>query len=96
MSGLNRDGRVRDFVAGEWDAGDLDRALLAAHAVRDTGGLVRLYTVAADMTKRSGDVNAESFYLTHAFVFALEAGMPEARALNRRLAELGRAELLAF
>jgi hypothetical protein len=43
-----------------------------------------------------GTSTPPAFFLTHAFVFALEAGTPEARALNRRLAERGRAHVLTF
>jgi len=43
-----------------------------------------------------GDVDTACFILTHAFVFALEAGTPEARALNMRPTERGRAHVLTF
>lgn len=69
---------------------DLDAALLAAHAERDTARLVALYTEAADRSEARGDIDAACFFLTHAYVFALEAGAPEAAALNRRLAARGR------
>lgn len=74
----------------------LDSALIDAHAWHDTAALVRLYTVAADEAEAHQDIDAACFYLTHAFVFALEAGEPEAPDLNRRLAERGRAHLLEF
>ncbi|MFW8595178.1 hypothetical protein [Cribrihabitans neustonicus] len=80
----------------ELDRLDLDRALLSAHADHDLAALVRLYTVAGDRAEAAGDINAACFYLTHAFVFALEAGAPEAGALNARLAEHGRAHRLAL
>ncbi len=65
----------------------LDDALLRAHADADNAALIRLYTQAAD---QAGDVDAACFYLTHAYVFALESGAPEAAALNARLADHGR------
>ena len=65
----------------------LDSALLAAHETGDRAALVRLYTEAADQAR---DVDAACFYLTHAYVFALESGAPEAAALNARLADEGR------
>ena len=73
---------------------DLDHALLQAHEDKDSAALVRLYTLAGDRAEAAGDIDAACFYLTHAFVFALEAGMPEARDLNCRLAERGRAHPL--
>ncbi|MFW8634845.1 hypothetical protein [Cribrihabitans pelagius] len=80
----------------ELDRVDLDGALLKAHAGHDLPALVRLYTVAGDRAEAEGNIDAACFYLTHAFVFALEAGAPEADALNRRLAARGRAHLLAL
>jgi len=48
---------------------------------------VSLYTQAADHTD---DVDAACFYLTHAYVFALERGDKAADALRERLAARGR------
>ncbi|MFA3916346.1 hypothetical protein [Ruegeria hyattellae] len=73
---------------------ELDQQLLQAHAEGDKAALVRLYTRAADRSETGGDLDAACFYLTHAFVFALEIGAPEARELNARLVEKGRAHLL--
>ena len=78
------------------DLAELDRKLLAAHADGDAGALVALYTQAGDAREAAGDIPAACFYLTHAFVFALEAGLAEAEALNRRLFDRGRAHLLSF
>lgn len=64
----------------------LDAALLDAHARGDRARLVALYEMAAD---EATDTGAASFYLTHAYVFALEAGLPEAAALRERLVKLG-------
>lgn len=66
----------------------LDTALVAAHARGETTRLVDLYTVAADGTAPE----AAAFYLTHAYVFALEAGDPRAEALHARLVAEGREE----
>ncbi|QUJ77496.1 hypothetical protein KDD17_05760 [Sulfitobacter albidus] len=66
----------------------LDAALLAAHAAGDRAALIALYTQAADAA--SGD--AAAFYLTHAMVFALEAGDPRADTLRARLLAEGREE----
>ncbi|MGR3503012.1 hypothetical protein [Pseudaestuariivita sp.] len=66
---------------------DLGAALLAAHARGDKHQLVTLYTVAADA---AGDPDAAAFFLTHAYVFALETGDPAAPALHARLKAAGR------
>jgi len=65
----------------------LDSQLLEAHDANDTAALVSLYMQAADDTD---DINAACFYLTHAYVFALERGDKAADALRERLAAHGR------
>ena len=65
----------------------LDDLLQAAHARDDRAALVALYTQAADS---SNDLNAACFYLTHAYVFALELGDARARELHARLKAEGR------
>lgn len=65
----------------------LDARLLDAHARGDRQALIRLYAEAAD---QANDETACGFYLTHAYVFALEAGAPEAAALHARLVAMGR------
>lgn len=60
----------------------LDAEMIAAHEARDQAALIRLYTQAADM---AGDLDAACFFLTHAYVFALEAGAPQAEILRGRL-----------
>jgi len=62
----------------------LDARLLDAHERGDARALIDLYTEAANAV-----VEAEAFYLTHAYVFALECGAPEVQALHARLAALG-------
>lgn len=74
----------------------LDRALLAAHAADDKPALIRLYTAAADAAEQRQEGQAAAFYLTHAFVFALETGAREAPDLNKRLADKGCAHRLDF
>ncbi len=69
---------------------DLDAALLDAHEQADAPLLSDLYTQAADAAEQRGDIDAACFYLTHAYVFALDAGLPSAGGLNRRLAAHGR------
>lgn len=69
----------------------LDAELLKAHAAGDGATLVRLYTQAAD---QAADIDAACFYLTHAYVFALELGLPQAHSLNARLVAHDRAHPL--
>lgn len=78
------------------DYSALDTALLSAHADKNSEALVKLYTKAADLSEVAGDIDRACFYLTHAFVFALESGAPEAPLLNKRLAARGRAKILEF
>lgn len=66
----------------------LDQRLLAAHAADDRTALISLYTEASEAA--IGDT-ARGFYLTHAFVYALEAGDPRAEGLRVRLQAMGRA-----
>ncbi|WP_272010838.1 hypothetical protein [Roseovarius sp. ZX-A-9] len=68
---------------------DLDTAMIAAHEQQDSAALIRLYTRAAD---EANALDAACFYLTHAYVFALEAGAPEAATLRSRLIAHGREE----
>ncbi len=68
---------------------DLDAQMIAAHEARDQAALIRLYTLAAD---QANDLTASCFYLTHAYVFALEAGASEVPALHARLKAEGREE----
>lgn len=65
---------------------DLDRRLLAAHAADDRSALITLYTEAAEMATQTV---ARNFFLTHAYVFALEAGLAVAADLRARLVAFG-------
>lgn len=69
---------------------DLERKLLAAHAAGDLAALVDGYAAAADLAEAAGDVNRACFFLTHAWVFALEAGDARADRLRARLVAHGR------
>ncbi len=66
---------------------DLDTRLLDAHAADDRRELVALYAEAADS---ANDLDAACFYLTHAYVFALETGHPRATHLHKALCRHGR------
>jgi hypothetical protein len=68
---------------------DLDKALLKAHETGDSEALVTLYAMAAEQAE---DAAAAGFYLTHAYIFALELGDARAPALHQRLKDTGREE----
>ncbi len=65
----------------------LDDALLAAHAAGDTSELIGLYTQAADAAP---ELDRACFFLTHAYIFALELGDARAPVLRARLVAEGR------
>lgn len=65
----------------------LDAKVLAAHQAQDKAALVTLYTQAADSTK---DTDAACFFLTYAYIYALEIGHPNAAGLAARLRGHGR------
>ncbi|MDF1717903.1 MAG: hypothetical protein P1U53_15160 [Sulfitobacter sp.] len=66
---------------------DLESRLLAAHACGDRAALVTLYSAAAE---DAAEDEARYFYLTQAYVYALEDGHPQAPALRARLVAAGR------
>lgn len=66
---------------------DLDDRLLAAHELGDRAALVALYTEAAMATAED---QARGFFLTHAYVFALDLGSAEAQSLRDQLISMGR------
>ncbi len=70
-------------------SGDLEARLLNAHARGDRAALIGLYTEAADAATSQ---DATCFYLTHAYVHALETGSEAARSLHARLKAAGREE----
>ena len=65
----------------------LEERLLAAHASGDEPALVELYREAA---ATASDENAKAFFLTQAYVFALDCGDPTAPELKAELRALGR------
>ncbi len=70
----------------------LHDALLEAHEAGDGPRLIELYQQAGDEAEARGDVGAACFFLTHAYVFALEEGSSHAAPLHRRLKAHGREE----
>lgn len=71
---------------------ELDAALLDAHAEGDGARLVSLYAAAADAAEAEGRIDAACFFLTQAYVFALDNGDASASALHARLLARGREE----
>ena len=66
----------------------LDDSLLKAHALDDLGALVWLYLEAANSA--IDDEAAQGFYLTHAYIYALEAGLEDGKQIKARLIALNR------
>ena len=64
----------------------LDAQILSAHARGDKEQLIALYREAAN---QCSDVDEACFLLTHAYVYALEMGSPEADGLAERLRSHG-------
>ena len=71
---------------------DLDSDIRQAHANSDANALVRLYTRLADLKEAAGEIDAACFFLTHAFVYALEDGADEQYAIQERLRGYDREE----
>lgn len=59
--------------------------MLDAHERNDKAALVQLYTQAADIAEKHADADAARFYLTQAYVFALDTGSHEDEVLKNRL-----------
>ena len=72
------------------DRATLERRLLSAHEEGGAARLSGLYEEASRMVEAEGDRERAAFYLTHAWVLALEAGEPRADALCGRLRIWGR------
>lgn len=85
-------GAAHDRSADGGGVSDLDTRLLAAHAEEDGTALIALYAEAAEAARANGDTGRAAFYLTHAWIFALEAGDPRAREYHCRLVAAGRAD----
>lgn len=65
----------------------LQARLLTAHEANDGFALVDLYLEAAQAAATEDEIG---FFLTHAYVFALETGHAQAPALRARLEQMGR------
>jgi len=74
------------------DLADLDAALLSAHHLNDREALVALYQKAGQTCLSQNQVDAGCFYLTHAYIYALEQGQAEAADIHALLVLHGREE----
>ena len=73
------------------DLQSLQQALLLAHEQNNCADLIDLYTDAATHLETKGDIDAACFYLTQAYVYAMDCGSElQAQALHARLAQYGR------
>lgn len=68
---------------------DVNARLLAAHENQDKPALVGLYTRAARDAQSEDEAG---FFLTFAYVFALDCGHPDAESLRAELVAMGREE----
>lgn len=66
---------------------DLNTRLLQAHQDNDKQALVDLYSEAADL---ADDADTRAFFLTHAYIFALEVDHPSATVLHSLLKAMDR------
>ena len=68
----------------------LQAALLSAHALDDRAALVELYSEAAKFAEAEQDIGRACFFLTHAWIFALETDHEMRDVLRDKLALHGR------
>ena len=76
-------------AADDWRPA-LQARLLAAHTAGDMAALVTLYAEAGENCAAEGNIDAAAFYLTHAYIYALDLGDVRADALHARLVGWGR------
>ncbi len=72
------------------EADPLHAAILAAHDAGDKAALTKLYRQAADRLDGVEAQDQVCFFLTQAYIFALDSGSSEAEDLRQRLVSLGR------
>lgn len=68
----------------------MDAALIEAHRRGDKEALVDLYERAGSDALDIGNIEAGCFYITHAYIFALETGSKATGRLHGLLTRLGR------
>jgi hypothetical protein len=69
---------------------ELNQVLLKAHEEGDQEKLASLYQMLAQRLEAQGDSNAACFFMTHAYVFGLAAGSPDAASTWEFLRDHGR------
>lgn len=69
-----------------------NQELLEAHDQRDAEALIRIYKREGEAALADGKTHEGCFLLTHAYVFALEAGAKEASEIHKILVSYGREE----
>ena len=69
---------------------ELDARLLEAHSSGNLKAIALHYALAADQAEKDEEIDRACFFLTHAWIFALEAGDPIAEEHRSRLAAYGR------
>jgi len=79
-------------TASQVGANALHERLQAAHERGDAGALVALYRQAGEAAESEGDIDRACFFYVHAYVFALEAGHPQAGWIRARLRRYRREE----
>ena len=68
----------------------LEERLLLAHEKGDSAALSVLYSEAADVAEAAGERDRAAFFLTHAWIFALDAGIASAGSAHAKLVVWGR------
>ena len=63
----------------------LDQRLIAANLANDNIELIALYQHAAEISEAKGAVDETCFFLTQAYVFALQEGSPQSRQIKEKL-----------
>ncbi len=72
------------------DPQELNAEILIAHGQSNSYRLAELYALGAELKLAESDSNGWGFLLTHAYVFALESGHPDAKTLHAKLVADGR------
>lgn len=68
---------------------DLERPILEGHAEVDLALLAGLYAEASETAEAQGDRSRAAFFLTQAWIIALEAGLPLASQFSQQLKDWG-------
>lgn len=92
MGGNTNHSRTPVGGGGVSDYEQRNKELLAAHDQRDVDALIRIYKREGEAALAEGKTHEGCFFLTHAYVFALEAGAKEASEIHKILVSYGREE----